>query len=181
MRTTFVTAVVLSLGLVGIPAAIHCQSLAEVAAKTRAQRKAEGGKPPKVITGDDLESGRRGAPPPDEVTTDQSEDSAQGEQDTGSAPTGQAASGAEKEKTDDEIRAEKRADWEKRQKAAEEKVAKLTEQLDSVQQELADFRYSQFGPGRTQKEKLRDELTAQLDAAKQELDNLEDERRREGY
>lgn len=181
MRTTFVTAVVLSLGLVGIPAAVHCQSLAEVAAKTRAQRKAEGAKPPKVITGDDLESGRRGAPPPDEVTPDQPDDSAQGESTAASDSTDQAASGAEKEKTDDEIRAEKRADWEKRQKETEDKVAKLTEELGKIEGMLGDSRYSAFGPGRTNMEKSRDEVTAKLDAAKQELDNLEDERRREGY
>lgn len=179
MRRAFATAIFVSLCIAGAPAAVHSQSLAEVAAKTRRQRQAEGTKPPKVITDDELARGRRGAPP-DEVAP--AEDSSSSDSaSSGSASKDQGAQGQTKEKTDDEIRAEAKADWEKRQKAAEEKVTQLTQEIEAINRDLSDARYGQFGTGRADRIQRRDAATAELDAAKEELDSLEEERRRQGF
>jgi hypothetical protein len=155
-----------TLALVG-PALVHAESLGEVAAREREKKK---GKPSgKVITESDLGKRHghgnynnpddRSAPPPDE---------------TQPAVAPPAGGDAAKPKTADEVRADAKKEWQKRVDAANKRVADLQAIITRLQGNRALY---QDAAAQADLEKAKQDLTT----AQQELENLETERRRNGY
>jgi hypothetical protein len=200
----FLQAVVALVILLGWAGPTHAQSLGDVANKEKQKRQ---GKPaPKVITESDLgRSPKRGtvsmsgelpaetgeapaeaAPAPEGGTVSEGE-AASGEVATGGtegqAEGGEAAAkpGAKKEKTEDEIRAEQRAQWQKKLDIARENVRAHQTNVDNIQRDLNDLTGGVFTERRNQVLKMLDDEKAKLAAAQATLTQLEEEGRRAGW
>jgi hypothetical protein len=152
------------------PAPVLGQSLAEIAAREKERRK---GKTEKVITEDELKRAGRPEPPPADATATTGEGQAQG-------PA--AATGAQKgEKTDEELRAEREKDWNDRHKKAQDEVSRLTARIAELQTTTGDLRVLQTGPHRVQAMAELEAARQELQQAQQRLEDMEEERRREGF
>lgn len=168
MRLAHAAALVAA-GLILAPPALSAQSLAEAAAKEKERRK---GKEAKVYTDDDLR--RAGGPlnssAPAEPVADASPKPEEGK------------AGAKKgEKTEDELRAEREADWHKRMDAANKNVSILQENINKLQADLNDMSGGVYSPRRTTIANLLEETKKQLTEAQQAVGNLQEEARRNGY
>jgi hypothetical protein len=152
--------------LIGAPA--RAESLAEIAAKEKARRK---GTTETVITDDDLRNEARRRARAGDV--DQAATTTEG--------TTEGTQKAAGEKTDEEQRDDRAKGWRERNQKAQEEVARLNDQIAKMQAELADMRVYQYGPNRAARLKQLEEAQAQLQIAQQRVDDLEEERRREGY
>ena len=152
-------------------ASAQSQSLGEVAAKEKERRK---GDTTRVVTEDDLAkhkgSGR--------TATSAEGTAASSEGDSHSAAGASATPGA---KSEEDVRAAARKDWEQRRQQTEQEIDQLTKQADELQRMLSDARYAQFGPGRARNVEQLQQAQDKLAAARQRLDNLDEERRRQGY
>jgi hypothetical protein len=158
-----------SIGLGLGATSVFSQSLGEVAAREKERRK---GETKRVVTEEDLAKGSRRTP------ATEADSGAAASSDGSSRSTAGAAASVTPEK---DPRAEAQKDWEKRRQQAEDEVARLTKQVDELQQAVGDQRVYQYGASRTRRLEELKQAQDKLAAAQQKLDDLEEERRREGY
>lgn len=189
------------LGFAGIASA---QSLGELAAKEKEKRQ---GKPaPKVITENELgragkkgtlsmagdtSSGEEAAPAADVVAEGEpaegasegapAEGATEGQQTSEPAAPAAGKAPAKKEKTEEEIQAERRAEWRKKLDLAREKVTVHQTNVDNLQRDLNDPTAGTYTDRRVQAEKLFQSEKASLAAAQAEVERLDDEGRRNGW
>jgi hypothetical protein len=160
MRASVTLLIGTSIGLGLGATSVYSQSLGEVAATEKERRKGEA---KRVVTEEDLAKGSRRAPAT--------------EADSGATASSAAAS----DTPEKDPRAEAQKNWEKRRQQADDEVARLTKQVDELQQSVGDQRAYQYGANRTRRLGELKQAQDKLAAAQQKLDDLEEERRREGY
>lgn len=162
-------AVLVAAGFILSPPALSAQSLSEAAAKEKERRK---GKTAKVYTEDDL---RRAGGPLNSSTPAAPSPTASPKPEEGKA-------GAKKgEKTEEELRAEKEADWHKRLETAQKNVAALQDNVNKLQLDLNDMSGGVYSPRRATIANLLEETKKQLADAQQTVENLQEEGRRNNY
>jgi len=165
----------LTVSAVALAAAVAWpQSLGEIAAreKERQERvKRKTGGAAHVITEDDLRG--RGAGTYSQPAADSANPAA--------SPSPGASPGAAKPKTDDELRAEQEKAWRERLQQAQEDVTRLQTGVDNLQRELGDPSMGVYGPGRARSISRLEEAQKQLAAAKQKVDDLQEEGRRSRF
>lgn len=171
--------VALAVGLASAPVA--AQSLGEVAARERAKREkaAREGKarpPAKVITEDELR-GRMGSGTLSQPAADTTATGAP----TPAAPAATPGQPAAPEKTEDELQAERQADWRQKLQTARADVATLRARRDQIQVALNDMSVSIYGPNRASIVNQLEQTKTQLTATEQTVANLEEEGRRNRY
>jgi len=173
MRTLVAAAVLLS-----IPSFVCAQSLGEVAAREKERRnKAANGKPTKVITETDL-GGRLST---GTVSHPEASDVAAAPADKkDGAKAADAAGGEKKEKTEDEIRADRSKDWHERSQRARDEVSRLQARVDELQSSLGGAPAVAYGARGTAVNQL-DQAKRELATAQQQVTQLEDEGRRNGF
>jgi len=96
----------------------------------------------------------------------------------GGGATASAVSGAKKEKTPQELAAEKQKDWNDRLKKAQDQITELEGVIQTNERNLASL--INITPARTDLANRIEQDKKKLADLKQELVNLEDERRRAG-
>ena len=170
----------LAVAVAAAPAA--AQSLGEAAAREKVRRDKEGKRPAlKVITEDELR-GRRTAgtvsAPAADDTGSASTSSATPAATATPAPGGAAA--AEPQKTEEELRAEKVAEWRQKLHDAQANVANLRAKQDEIQGALNDTR-TIYGPNRAALVNQLEKAKAAMAEAEQTVANLEEEGRRNRY
>jgi hypothetical protein len=168
----FAIAVIWTGVIVGLGAAsVQSQSLGEVAAKEKERRK---GDTTRVVTEDDLTKHKGSAPTatPAEGTTASS---------TGDSRSAAAASATPGGKSEEDVRAEARKDWEQRRQRTEQEIDQLTKQAEDLQRAVGDPRTVMYGPNRARAAEQHQQAQDKLAAARQRLDDLDEERRRQGY
>ena len=172
----FVTRSLLAVCVVALAAALAWpQSLAEIAAreKERQERvKKKAGGAAHVITEDDLRGRGAGT---------YSQPGAGSSATPAASPSPGASPGAQKQKTDDEIRAEQEKAWRERLQQAQDDVARLSAGIDGLQRDLGDPSMATYGPGRAKTISRLEEAQKQLAAAKQKVDDLQEEGRRSRF
>jgi hypothetical protein len=153
------------------------QSLAEVAARTK--KKDEGKpKPAKVYTETDLRNRPAGSgsmsamegPVPATVASP-----------APGAATGTVPPAGEKVKTEDEIRAEKQAEWRERLQHAESEVVRIGEEVNRAQTALNDISGPLYGGTRAGLITRVEEGKRQLALAQQSVLDIQEEGRRARY
>lgn len=149
-------------------------SLGEAAEKARREREARKGQKARSYTETDLRGG--GAP----ANAAGSEVSGSGAAPAASPSPG--APGAKKaEKSDDELRADKKADFEKRIAEQVTRMDTIKKAMDEAQTELNDATTStNYGPRRTALQKLLDDGQTELAKSRQTIADIEEEARRAG-
>ncbi|MCU0241463.1 MAG: hypothetical protein MUF51_03465 [Vicinamibacteria bacterium] len=157
-----------------LPVALQAQSLGEVAAKEKERRK---GQTAKVITEDDLRrAGNKG------TFTAVEAEAAPSASPTPSPAAGDASKkGDKKEKTDDEIRAEKQAEWRKKTDETSQEVSRLTEEVNRLEGLTNSANVNRLTPQFGDLLKKLEEAKAALATAKATASRLDDERRHSGY
>jgi len=149
------------------------QSLGEVAAREKERRK---GKTDHVITDEDLRKAHSRATDDSEAAT--TSDSAAKPDST---PKADSATSGKKEKTEEELRADRQKAWQERRNKADEDVKRLSKEIEDLQRTAGNRRTYQYDPNRAQALDRLEAAKTELQAAQQRLDDLEDERRREGF
>ena len=181
--------------LAGVTGPLSAQSLGELAAQEKQKRQ---GKPaPKVITEQELaKAGKQrgtvsfaGETPAEEVSADAS--AAEGATEAGTAEAGAgepgepgaSASGApaKKEKSEEELRAERRVEWQKAYDTAKEKVRVHQLNVSNIQKDLNDITGGIYTDRRTAVMKMLTDEQAALASAQAELDRLDAEGRSNGW
>lgn len=176
MRPWFAAAIAVCAALV-LAAPSPAQSLAEVAARTKKkEEKDKASKPPaKVYTESDLR-GRPGAGSMSQMD---------GPVATASpVPGGTAVTGAatgEKVKTEEELGAEKQAEWRDRMQKAEADVARLSEDVNRAQTALNDISGPLYGGTRSGLITRLEDSKRMLAQAQQTVADLQEEGRRARY
>jgi hypothetical protein len=165
----------LTVSLVALAAAVVWpQSLGEVAAREKERQekvKRKAGGAAHVITENELRG--RGAGTYSQPGTTSATPSA--------SPSPGASPGAEKPKTADEVRADQTKAWRERLQQAQEEVTRLSGIVDGVQRDLADnTSVAVYGPGRGRMLNQLDEAQKALAAARQKVDDIQEEGRRMG-
>jgi len=150
------------------------QSLGEIAAREKERqeqvKRKTGGKA-HVITEDDLRG--RGAGTYSQPGAG-----------TAANPTASPSPGASPAappKTDDEIRADQEKAWRDRLQQAQEDVTRLSAGVEGLQRDLADPSVGVYGAGRARAVSRLEEAQKQLAAAKQKVEDLQEEGRRSRY
>jgi hypothetical protein len=169
----------LAVGLTSAPVA--AQSLGEVAAREKAKREkaAREGKarpPAKVITDEELR-GRMGAGTLSQPAAEDNVATAP----TPATPAAVPGQPAAPEKTEDELRAERAAEWQQKLQNARADVATLRARRDQIQAALNDMTGPIYGPNRASIANQLEQTKTQLTAAEQTVANLEEEGRRNRY
>jgi hypothetical protein len=184
--------------LVGLTGFASAQSLGELSAQEKQKRQ---GKPaPKVITEGDLsKAGKRGTvsftgeAPASEAAADATgtaETTAEGAVEPGSepgsepgaAPVGSAGNApTKKEKTEDDLKAERRAEWQKAYDLARDKVRVHQLNVTSIQRDLNDITGGVYTERRNAVLKMMSDEQAALASAQAELDRLDAEGRSNGW
>ena len=177
VRALTITVLAVTLGFVELgltPATARGESLAEIAARERARRKETTGTT--VITDDDLAkaAGRSHTGNLGQPATTQTTEAAEG-----SGGSGGAA--ASEEKSESELREERAKAWREQNQKAQENVTRLNDEIAKIESELGDMRVYQYGPNRAARLKRLEQAKAELEIAQQKVDDLEEERRREGF
>jgi len=147
------------------------QSLAEVAAREKERQekvKRKAGGAAHVITEDDLRGRGAGT---------YSQPGAGSSATPAASPSPGASPGAEKQKTDDEIRAEQEKAWRERLQQAQDDVTRLSAGIDGLQRDLGDPSVGTYGAGRARMISRLEEAQKQLAAAKQKVEDLQEEGR----
>jgi len=169
----FFTRSLLTVSAVALAAAVAWpQSLGEIAAREKERQekvKKKTGGAAHVITEDDLRG--RGAGTYSQPGTGT----------PAASPSPGASPGAEKPKTDEEVRAEQEKAWRSRLQQAQDEVARLAGIVDSLQSELGDATVGVYGTGRAKAMSRMDEAQKALAAAKQKVDDLQEEGRRSRF
>jgi DNA repair exonuclease SbcCD ATPase subunit len=151
--------------------ALAQETMAQAAERMKKTRKGSG----KVITEDELKNNRAkgyAAASVDGATTPQPAASP--------AAGAAAASDAPKPKTDDEARAEKKAELEKKMKQWTDFVAETQKAMQTAQTELNDMGGATFGNRRAGLQKIIDEGTQHIAEAQQAIADLQEQARRAG-
>ncbi len=159
-----------------VPGPSSAQSLAEVAAKEKARRKAL--TPGKVYTETDLRRAGADAAP---ATTVSPDDSATPETEASPKPDAPGAKDAAQPKSDDEIRAEKQKDWSERVAKANAEIGRLNADIASLEQKVGDLSQNLYGATRTAQLARLEEDKKQLASAQKTLADLQEEGRRNSY
>ena len=152
------------------------QSLAEIAARDRQRQERErkkAGGASKVIKEEDLRG--RGAGTYSQPGTAPAPTTAAS---PGAAPAGEKG---EKPKTEDELRAEREADWRDRVQKAQEDATRLGADVDRLQTALNDISQNLYGSTRTGLLNRLDQAQKDLASAKQKVADLQEEGRRSRY
>lgn len=150
------------------------QSLGEIAAREKERQekvKRKAGGAAHVITEDDLRG--RGAGTYSQPGAG-----------TSASPTASPSPGASPAappKTDDEIRADQEKAWRDRLQQAQEEVTRLSGIVDGLQRDLGDATVGVYGAGRAKMITRMDEAQKMLAAAKQKVDDLQEEGRRSRF
>jgi hypothetical protein len=174
--------VVLAFGLGSLPVA--GQSLGEVAAREKARkdreaRQGRGRAPVKVITEDELRgrvtSGTLSQPAAEAGTPEAAPE--EGAATPGAAPVKPAAP----EKSEEELRAERQAEWRQKLTDAQANVARLRARVDQIQTALNDMTGPIYGPNRASIANQLEQSKAALTTAEQTVASLEEEGRRNRY
>lgn len=146
------------------------ESLSEAAAKERERRKATS--KARAYTEADLGRPRPAGPEP--VRAAEPATSAE------ATPAPTPAGGA-REKTPDEVRADKKAEYDKRIAAEEKVIAAVRKAMDEAQLELNDpTTLTQFGSRKEALQKILDDGQAELKKSEAAIAAIEEEARREG-
>lgn len=151
------------------------QSLAEIAARTKKKEEGKPAKPAKVYTESDL----RGRP-----AASGSVSQMEGQPAIMAPPAAGAVvvpPAGEKPKTEEEERAEKQAEWRARLQAAESDVARISEDINRAQTALNDLRGALYGGNRADMINRVDDGKRQLAAARQLVEDIQEEGRRARY
>jgi hypothetical protein len=153
---------------------VWAQSLGEIAEQEKKRRKGT----THVITERDLARARGSnySQPPETLPDGESSEASETSE---GASSGESTGENEEEKTPAEIRAEQRADWQKREQNAREKVDRLQKQVNDLQAR-ANASVDQLGAGRAELLDTLEKKEQELASAQEELTNLEEERRRAG-
>lgn len=161
-----------TLALFLAPQALSAQSLAEAAAKEKERRKVVKGA--KSFTEDDLGRAGGGVANPATSALPESTPEASKEGET-------AAAEKKDEKTPDELKAEANAAWRKKLDAAQQNARTLQDTANRLQIDLNDASGGYFGARRTNLLNFLEETKKKLADAQQQVSDLEDEGRRNGY
>jgi hypothetical protein len=174
----YVPTALLSAVLCLLPTLASTQSLGEIAAREREKRK--NAKPTKVYTERDLRGAGQGAPVnigTGEVTTGATTTEGQAAQP--GQPAGQP--GAKKEKTEEEVQAEQQKAWRDQVQKANDEVKRLTDLVARMEADAGDLTGPLYGASRQNLMNRLDEAKKQLAAARQNLENLTEQGRRQGF
>jgi len=150
------------------------QSLGEIAAREKERQekvKKKTGGAAHVITEDDLRG--RGAGTYSQPGA--------GSSATPTASPSPGASPGAPQKTDDEIRADQEKAWRDRLQQAQEEVTRLSGIVDGLQRDLGDATVGVYGTGRAKMLSRMDEAQKMLAAAKQKVEDLQEEGRRSRF
>jgi DNA repair exonuclease SbcCD ATPase subunit len=159
-----VIAAVSALSLLALPVSAQ-ESMAQAAERQKKARKGQ----TKVITEDELRNLRtKGyvAPSVDGVAAP--------------PPTAPGAAPAVKEKSDEEQRAERKADLDKKVKQWTDFIAETKKAMDTAQAELNDLSSLTFGDRRAGLQKILDEGNQHIAEAQQAIADLQEQARRAG-
>ena len=170
----------LAVGLASAPVA--AQSLGDVAAREKAKKEkaAREGKtrpPAKVITDEELR-GRMGA---GTLSQPAVEDNVAISTPASATPARPGQPAAAPEKTEDELRAERVAEWRQKLQIARADVATLRARRDQIQAALSDMSGPIYGPNRASMANQLEQTKTQLTTTEQTVASLEEEGRRNGY
>ena len=175
------SAVILAVGLGSVPAT--AQSLGEVAAreKARKDKEAREGKartPVKVITEDEL----RGRMTSGTLSQPAAEDNVEPAPAEGTTPAAAPVKpAAAPEKSEDELRAERQAEWRQKLTDAQASVARLRARADQMQAALNDMTGPIYGPNRASIANQLEQTKTALASAEHTVATLEEEGRRNRY
>lgn len=158
---------VFACGLVAAPALAQEPSLAELA---RREKKARSGQV-KVITEADLKGSGS-------VAGAATEEAAAAPASTAAAGAGSPAKPSAR--TDEQLRAEKKAEIEKKIAELTTQIAAERKRIEDVQPELGDLTNYTFGSRRASLQQTIDEATANIAKAQQSISDLEEQARRLG-
>lgn len=142
-------------------------SLAEVAQREK-ERRVKAKPPTKVLTDDDLGSSRSHV----QVLVD-AEAKAQSE--------GQAGKDGKPAKTGEELRADKRADYQRRIEEQQTKIASFRKQVAQVQLDMNDLTSYLYGSKRADLQRMLEEGQKQIAEAEKAIADIEEQARREGF
>jgi len=153
--------------LAALPAAAQETSMAQAAEKQKKARRGD----TKVLTEADLRTagGARLAVPVGEAPATDA-----------SAPTAAAGAAGPREKSDDEKRAERKAEIEKKIQEARARIEELQKTIGQAQLELNDVSNYTYGPRRGGIQKLIDDSQKEIAAQNQAIADLQEQARREG-
>lgn len=166
----------LAFGL-SVPATASAQSLAEIAEKQKKDRK---GKPARVYTEEDLKKG----PAPGFTPGDASPAAAASAGEAASAEGGAASAesgSAAPQKSEDELRAERQSAWRDRLQKGRDNVTQLTGEVSRLETALNDLTVPVYGTTRANRIAALEQAKQQLAAAQKNVEDLEEEGRRNGY
>ena len=168
---------------VALPSGLAAQSMGEVAAKERERReKARAGKPAaKVITEEDLRLGGRPRGTISNPAATDSPDVAASPAPDGTVPAAGAAPAAPKEKSEDELAAQRQAQWRERMQRTQADVQTLTQRAEQIQLKLNDISGNIYSSGRQNLASELETTKTLLATAQRTLLELEDEGRRNGF
>ena len=166
----------LTVSAVALAAAIAWpQSLAEIAAREKERQekvKRKTGGAAHVITEDDLRGRGAGT---------YSQPGAGTAATPSASPSPGASPGAEKPKTEEELRAEQENAWRDRLQQAQQEVSRLTGVIASLQTDLGDLSQNMYGSQRTNLLNRVDQAQKSLAAARQRVEDLQEEGRRNRF
>jgi hypothetical protein len=167
----------LTVSAVALAAAVAWpQSLAEIAAREKERQekvKRKAGGAAHVITEDDLRGRGAGTYSQPGATSTTATPTA--------SPSPGASPGAAKPKTDEELRAEQEKAWRDRLQQSQEEVTRLQGIVDGLQRDLGDPTVGVYGTGRARMLSRIDEAQKALAAAKQKVEDLQEEGRRNRF
>jgi hypothetical protein len=166
--------------LVALSAApLMAQTLTQAAAQEKAKRK--GKTPPKPITDEDLAkagAGKGALSLPDGATA--TDPAAADAKKTAGTTTG-TGTPAKKEKTEDEIRAERQGEWSQKLDLARQQARVHHENIDRIQTDLNDVSGGIYTTRRTALLNMLDSENAALAKSNTDIEQLEEEGRRNGF
>jgi DNA repair exonuclease SbcCD ATPase subunit len=172
MRVYRLSGVVTLLAALGLASGASAQSLAEIAAKQKKERK---GKAVKVFTEEDLQRGAPRGATPDAGAAVEREASAV----TAAAATPNPEQGTAR--SEDEQRAEAEKAWRENLKKSRDNAAQLSAEVDRLQTALNNLAQPLYGTTRANRLAALDKAKQQLAAAQQSIVDLEEQGRRSGY
>jgi hypothetical protein len=168
VRALMIAAVFLLLDLGVGPVVVRGEDLAAAAAREKERR---AGKSGRVITEDDLAKAHQSATPADESAAGATSEA------SGSAATSATPQG----KSDEDLRAERAKAWRDRRDKLAQNIAQLEERIAELRQATADRRVYQYSAGRARQVESLKQAEEQLALAQQQLEDLDEEGRREGF
>jgi hypothetical protein len=171
LGTLLVSALAIALGASSAP----CQSLAEAAAKEKERRKTV--KPTKTITEAELHGGTAASVPAAPAAETDAK-AADAKPTDGSSPKPGASP---KEKTEEEIRADQIKNWKAKVDQTQAEIDRIQADIDKTQAALGDLSGPVYGGTRAAQMSRLETAQKSLAAAKQMMEDLQEEGRRNRY